>query len=205
MDIEDSLDCTRDRLTILNGKDGDSLSLGSYCGNKIPATIESSTESVTIKFISDGTISNKGFSLKYRGLKKRSKGKHIHDCQLYVLHNHLFADKFACYLAESKNTVFGLSTFPSKYNGPVNCRYFFFSPLPNRKVKITFLYLDILAADCSTDRIEISDGFHLRSVEKICNGSKIIEFISKKQIVRIAYVGKSVGKYRGFHAAVTFL
>ena len=84
MAIEDSPDCTRDQLTILNGKDSDSLSLGSYCGNKLPATIKSSTESVIIKFISDGTVSNKGFSLEYKGLKKRSKGKHIPDYVIYL-------------------------------------------------------------------------------------------------------------------------
>ena len=75
MDIEESPNCVKDRVTILNGKDKDAVSLGSYCGNKLPATIQSSTETVIIKFISDGTINNKGFNLQYRGLKERSKGK----------------------------------------------------------------------------------------------------------------------------------
>ena len=75
MDIEESPNCVKDQVTILNGKDEDALSLGSYCGNKLPATIQSSTETVIIKFISDGTINNKGFNLQYRGLKERSKGK----------------------------------------------------------------------------------------------------------------------------------
>ena len=64
IDIEDSLNCAKDQVTILNGKDGNSLPLGSYCGNKLPATIISSTEDVTIRFISDGTVNNKGFSLQ---------------------------------------------------------------------------------------------------------------------------------------------
>ena len=74
MAIEDSPDCAKDQVTILNGLDRDSLSLGSYCGTKLPATIKSSTEIVTVKFISDGTVNNKGFSLHYRGSKARSKG-----------------------------------------------------------------------------------------------------------------------------------
>ena len=77
MDIEDSPDCTKDRVTILNGKDENSLSLGSYCGNKLPATIKSSTEAVTIKFISDGTVNSKGFNIQYRGFKKQTRGKYI--------------------------------------------------------------------------------------------------------------------------------
>ena len=74
MDIEDSPNCTKDQVTILNGKDENSLSLGSYCGNKLPTTIQSSTGTVTIKFISDGSVNNKGFSIHYKGLKKRNKG-----------------------------------------------------------------------------------------------------------------------------------
>ena len=74
MAIEDSPDCAKDRVTILNGLDGDSLSMGSYCGTKLPATIQSSTEIVTVKFTSDDTVNDKGFSLRYRGNKVRSKG-----------------------------------------------------------------------------------------------------------------------------------
>ena len=75
MDIEESTDCVKDRVTILNGKDGDALPLGSYCGNKLPPTIQSSTEVVTIQFVSDGSVNHKGFNLQYRGLKERSRGK----------------------------------------------------------------------------------------------------------------------------------
>ena len=83
MAIEDSPDCAKDRVTILNGMDRDSPSLGSYCGNKLPATIRSSTEIVTIKFISDGTINDKGFSLRYRGSTVRN-GKHTQCSCTYV-------------------------------------------------------------------------------------------------------------------------
>ena len=77
MDIEESPSCAKDRVTILNGKDGDALPLGSYCGNRLPPIIQSSTEAVTIKFISDDTVNNKGFNLQYRGLKEQSKGRHM--------------------------------------------------------------------------------------------------------------------------------
>ena len=77
IDIENSPDCAKDRVTVLNGIDEDSVSLGSYCGDKLPATIKSSTETVTIKFItSNGNKGKTGFSLHYRGLTVRSKGKH---------------------------------------------------------------------------------------------------------------------------------
>ena len=78
MDIEESPNCVKDRVTILNGKDRDALPLGSYCGNKLPPTIRSSTEVVTIQFVSDGTVNSKGFNQQYKGVKEQSKGNHMH-------------------------------------------------------------------------------------------------------------------------------
>ena len=77
VDIEESPNCAKDRVTILNGNDVDAIPLGSYCGNKVPRTIQSSTEVVTIQFISDGTVNKKGFNLQYRGLKERIEGNHM--------------------------------------------------------------------------------------------------------------------------------
>ena len=73
-------------------------------------------------------------------------------------------------------------------------------------MKLTFLYLDIVNADCSKGKIEIYDGF-VSSVprRRICNGNKVVEYISSGANVRMTYTGKSVGKYRGFHALVTYL
>ena len=75
MAIEYSSNCVKDRVTVFNGRE-DSLSLGSYCGSRLPATIRSSTEVVTITFTSDDSVNNRGFSLSYQGLKERSKGEH---------------------------------------------------------------------------------------------------------------------------------
>ena len=76
MDIEDSPNCSKDQVTILNGKGRNSLSLGSYCGNQLPPTIMSSTEVVTITFNTDDSVDDKGFRLFYRGITEQSKGKH---------------------------------------------------------------------------------------------------------------------------------
>ena len=76
MSIEQSPNCTKDRLTIFNGKDGNSLSMASYCGSDIPVAMQSSTRVVTVKFLSDDTVNRKGFSLQYKGLTERVRGKH---------------------------------------------------------------------------------------------------------------------------------
>ena len=114
----------------------------------------------------------------------------------------LYTGAYSCALAPSSTTKFALPTFPSLYNDSVNCVYYF---LPRNKVKLTFLYLDIQSADCSTDRIEIYNGILLNKPDiLICNGEVTVEFISSNYIVIVKYIGKSVGKYRGFHALVTY-
>ena len=108
---------------------------------------------------------------------------------------------YGCNLIPSRNTRFALATFPSKYNRRTDCIYYFLS-----RVKLTFLYLDIVDADCSTDRIEIYNGFGARTPSRrICNGNKVVEFISSAGSIRMRYIGNSISKYRGFHALVTFL
>ena len=74
MSIEESFNCVKDHLVILNGKDNDALSMASYCGSRSPFTMLSSIGSVTIKFISDRGENRKGFSLQYRGLTERPQG-----------------------------------------------------------------------------------------------------------------------------------
>ena len=117
---------------------------------------------------------------------------------------------YDCNLVFITATTFGLPTFLSEYNGAIDCVYYFV-PVRYRgkqRVKLTFLYLDIMNANCTTDKIEIydMDGF-TRSTTKgeICNGNVVEEFISSEKYVKMRYMGKSVGKYRGFLAAVTFL
>ena len=72
--IEESPNCIKDHLIILNGKDKDALSMANYCGSQSPFTMLSSTGSVTIKFVSDSVENRKGFSLQYRGLTERPQG-----------------------------------------------------------------------------------------------------------------------------------
>ena len=91
----------------------------------------------------------------------------------------------------------------------MNCVYSLIRPKKNYKVKVTFLYLDIRDADCSTDRMEVYDGKYLAQNNKladICNGgTKEIEFISSGRHIRIRYIGNTLNTYQGFHASVKFV
>ena len=75
LSLEDSVDCVKDQVTILNGINAVSLPLGTYCGSQLPATVHSSTEAVMVKFSSDAAINGEGFKLNYRGLEERVEGE----------------------------------------------------------------------------------------------------------------------------------
>ena len=121
-----------------------------------------------------------------------------------VLHS-LYTGLFTCPALPRSSTTIGLTTFPSKYNESFICSYTFNGFL-FQKVKLTFLYLDIVNADCNEDKIEIYDNAVTAGTPDamICNGNKMVEFISRGSIVRMIYTGNSVNKYRGFYAAVEY-
>ena len=128
-----------------------------------------------------------------------------YNCVWIIIFNYSFTGIYECsIIIQSINTTIALPSFPSKYSSPINCAYYFQSSTD--RVQITFLYLDILAADCNTDRIEIYEGIDAGVPSRtICNGSRVVEFISSNAIIKMEYIGNSVGKYQGFHALVTFL
>ena len=74
-------------------------------------------------------------------------------------------------------------------------------------MKLTFLYLDIVNADCNKDKIEIYDYAVMVSAPDamICNGNKVVEFTSSGGSLRMVYTGNSVNKYQGFHALVEYI
>lgn len=64
-ELEHEQDCSYDYVDIYNGYDDSSPLLGRFCGNKVPPEIISSSDSLLVRFRSDDTINNKGFSAAY--------------------------------------------------------------------------------------------------------------------------------------------
>ena len=116
---------------------------------------------------------------------------------------------YGCNFTIKDNDTFALPIFPPNYTSPIDCVYSLIAPRRYYKVKVTFLYLDIQDANCSTDRIEVYTGRYLSPNNKladICNGgSTEIEFSSSGRHMRIRYIGNTLNRYRGFHASVKFV
>lgn len=73
--LEDGPRCATDHMQVTDGHNLGDLSLGKFCGEKIPAVIESSGNTVRISFRSDKDIQRTGFKLHYyfRGEFKLAK------------------------------------------------------------------------------------------------------------------------------------
>ncbi|XP_065890335.1 uncharacterized protein [Dysidea avara] len=189
--IEQSVDCVKDKVIILNGKNTDSLPLGSYCGSQLPATVHSSTGDVTVRFTSDGANNKKGFKLRYRGLEERVTG--LFDCDIVI----------------TDEGTFGPTTFPSKYIDPMACQYRIVAPSRKQRVKLTFLYVDVHDSECYLDNVSVYSGRQAtidKRLTQFCNGSHgntVVTSTGSRMVV--VFFGNTPKKYRGFHASVQFL
>ncbi|KAJ6216814.1 hypothetical protein RDWZM_007971 [Blomia tropicalis] len=68
-ELEYENNCSYDYVEIFDGYDDTSPSLGKFCGNKMPNTTISSDDSLLIRFRSDDSIHNKGFTLTYTAIE----------------------------------------------------------------------------------------------------------------------------------------
>nr|VZI14713.1 unnamed protein product [Spirometra erinaceieuropaei] len=69
-DLEWQWRCERDYIEIFDGPSESSLLLGKYCGSDIPAPINSTSNTMTVRFISDRSHQEKGFAATFK------KGSH---------------------------------------------------------------------------------------------------------------------------------
>ncbi|XP_063788360.1 tumor necrosis factor-inducible gene 6 protein [Pseudophryne corroboree] len=73
MDIEEDTDCLSDYLEVYDSYDDFHGLVGRFCGDMLPDDIISTGNVMTLKFLSDGSITGGGFQLKYTALSPPSK------------------------------------------------------------------------------------------------------------------------------------
>ncbi|XP_063063043.1 cubilin [Engraulis encrasicolus] len=64
-DVEGSSSCRYDYVEVRDGASSSSPLIGQYCGNQIPTMLESTQRSMYIKFKTDASVSNHGFTASY--------------------------------------------------------------------------------------------------------------------------------------------
>lgn len=75
-DIEGSFNCAYDYLEIRDGDNENSTLISKVCGDPsfMPDPIESTMNYVFLRFVTDGSVSNRGFKLNYTTSESRCGG-----------------------------------------------------------------------------------------------------------------------------------
>ena len=74
-EIENHDNCVYDYLEIRDGQDSTAELIGTFCGYKMPKDIKSTTNSLWIKFVSDGSVQKAGFSASFMKVRLQVKGR----------------------------------------------------------------------------------------------------------------------------------
>ncbi|KAF0762933.1 cubilin, partial [Aphis craccivora] len=151
IDIEKTNICSFDYLEIINGDDEDGKVLGKFCGNSLPLnnSIISDSNTVTIRFHSDGSKNFRGFQLNYTTIQP--------DCG-------------GALNIDSHGTLSSPGS-PGKYPPNRDC-YWTLNAIPGKRIQLNFFSLKFERhINCSYDYLEIRDGFtqHSPVLAKLCN------------------------------------
>ena len=74
LDVEESVNCSRDVIQVLDGDDADSPVLAALCGSKMPRQMTSRGSWLTVRFITDNSNQRSGFRAEY---KEADEGKAV--------------------------------------------------------------------------------------------------------------------------------
>ncbi|KAJ7345758.1 hypothetical protein JRQ81_001708 [Phrynocephalus forsythii] len=78
-DLEDDMACMADYLEIYDSYDDVNGFVGRYCGDELPDSIISTGNVMTLKFLSDASVTAGGFQLKYTAIDPPKKNTTIQD------------------------------------------------------------------------------------------------------------------------------
>ncbi|XP_008147050.2 cubilin [Eptesicus fuscus] len=177
--LESSTTCTRDFLEILDGNYGDAPLRGRYCGTSLPHPITSFSNALTLKFISDSSLSSDGFHATYAASSSACGGDF--------------------HMAEG---TFDSPGYPEVYPSNVECVWNIVSS-PGNRLQLSFITFQLEdSQDCSRDFVEIREENatgHL--LGRYCGNTLPLNYSSiVAQSLWIRFVSDGSGSGTGFQA-----
>ncbi|XP_045516085.1 cubilin-like [Pieris brassicae] len=147
--LERSFRCRFDYIVIYDGPNEDSKLIGKFCGNSIPKTYTSSSNSLFIRFKSDQSISSGGFKVAYES----------------ICHKTIMGD----------SGIIKSPGYPFKYPKNTVCEYVI-GTSPGKIIQLSFQDFDIednRFYNCQYDYVEVRDGPTSNSslLGRYCGGS----------------------------------
>ncbi|XP_063985313.1 cubilin homolog [Diachasmimorpha longicaudata] len=176
--MESSSDCRYDYLEIRNGAHSTSPLIGKYCGDDIPATINSFTNFLYLKFKSDGSISGRGFEITWDATKRGCGGT----------------------LTGSSGDIMS-PNYPGPYAMFSDCTWNIVVTQGNR-IQIILVDVDLNAdSSCIGDHVEISEGINgiVKNKEKYCKATNQLAIDLKGNTATVHFRSAFGEKGRGFH------
>ncbi|XP_006159809.2 LOW QUALITY PROTEIN: cubilin [Tupaia chinensis] len=180
--LESSIACTRDFLEILDGSDDDAPLRGRYCGTSMPHPIVSFSNALTLRFVSDSTMTLEGFHAVYAASLSACGG--------------------TFHMGEG---IFNSPGYPEVYPPNVECVWNIISS-PGNRLQLSFISFQLEdSQDCSKDFVEIREGNatgHL--VGRYCGNFLPLNYSSiVGHILWIKFVSDGSGSGTGFQASFT--
>lgn len=161
-DLENSSNCTRDYLEIREGLNESNRLIGRFCGSYVPNRLQSTSNELYLKFVSDDSNSKTGFNITYATDLDECE-KNLHDCDQLCINQlngyrcdcligyELSLDGRTCLnscgglikIEDDKNQHFLTSPgYPNNYENYLNCRWQITSP-ENYDIYFNFTDFDL--------------------------------------------------------------
>jgi len=172
-EIENHDNCVYDYLEIRDGDTYGADLIGTFCGYKMPKDIKSTSNSLWIKFVSDGSVQKAGFSASFmkeydechspdHGCEHEcinTLGGYSCSCRIgYELHSDDKRCENACGgIIDTANGTITSPSFPDIYPSNKNCIWEIIAP-PQWRITINFTHFDIEGnnQDCEYDSLAVT-------------------------------------------------
>ncbi|KAJ8389047.1 hypothetical protein AAFF_G00124440 [Aldrovandia affinis] len=179
-DIEGSSGCRYDYVEVRDGSSVSSPLIGRYCGSTVPALVQSTQGSMFIRFKTDASVSNHGFTAQYSSAEE------------------------GC--GETLNDPSGTITspgHPTSYPHGANCTWFI-SVAPGNIIRLSFTSFNLeFHQNCNYDYVEVYDNGTVQTGTKLgryCGRSVPPSLTSTDNLLTILFVSDISLATEGFSA-----
>ncbi|XP_041670250.1 cubilin [Cheilinus undulatus] len=177
-------DCSHDSVNILDGDNYQAPSIGTYCGSEIPHPVTSFSNALVVNFISDSSVSKRGFRATYSASTSSCGGDLV-----------------------MESGAFNSPNFPDAYPPNVECVWTIRSS-PGNRLQLSFIMFQLQgSSSCQNDYLEIREGNSTGSlVGRFCGNSLPSNYTSLiGHILWVKFVSDSSISGAGFRATFAHL
>uniref|UniRef100_A0AAQ4PGY7 Cubilin n=1 Tax=Gasterosteus aculeatus aculeatus TaxID=481459 RepID=A0AAQ4PGY7_GASAC len=176
--------CSHDAVDVLDGDNYQAPSIGRYCGFEIPQPVTSFSNSMVVNFISDHSVSSKGFRATFSASTSSCGGDLV-----------------------MESAAFNSPNYPDAYPPDVECVWTI-SSSPGNRLQLSFILFNLQGdAGCHNDYVEIREGSSTGAlVGRFCGSSLPSNYTSViGHILWVKFVSDPSISAAGFRATFSHL